>query len=77
MFVYLLKRYERPSDRDEMYGAVVIAESQAEARKLVAKQHGDEDSGAWYDRDRSGCFVLGDAMAGLEAGVQLRDFFAG
>lgn len=91
MNIYLLKRGELETiDYDETAGWVVRAESELDARAVVARSTydtggspGDEGRQLWLDETATTCELLASNAWGLpvetrdSAGVVLRDFRAG
>lgn len=70
-----------PSPRKGRYDIasdfVVVAGTEQEARKLAAREAGDEKPDAWLNRQFSTCEMIGEAFGETKIGVVCRSFHAG
>jgi hypothetical protein len=62
---------------DEASGFVVIAEDVVQAAAFASMEHGDEGMDFWLLKSKTVIKEIGEATAGSEPGVVLRDFNAG
>ena len=59
---------------DKAFGFIVRAETETDARRIAAENHGDEGKYAWLEAEQSTCSEL--TAEGTAAEVILRDFAA-
>ncbi len=71
MHLYLLKPI-KPWEPwyDKVFGFVIRAEGEAEARWIASKKHGDEGREVWLDPLQTSCVNLEES---LDKGLILRD----
>ncbi|QUH01431.1 hypothetical protein HUO13_11970 [Saccharopolyspora erythraea] len=79
MFIYHLTRrgYDNGPTHDAADEFAVVANDESEARRLAARDCGDEGPGIWRDSIASACVLVGTVTASLQPGVLVREFNAG
>jgi hypothetical protein len=85
MKIFLLKRINGITERDETAGMVVVARNEDDARRVagtlnpldeVARGYGDEGAEVWQDSSQTSCEVVGDAADHLRPSVLCASFVA-
>jgi hypothetical protein len=74
--LYLVKRHESTTNRDETTGAIVSASTEGDAREFATTLPGDQDRAVWY-APTTRVELIGAARPDMSGGVVFSEFDAG